>query len=296
MRPTEPWIVNIEGSYSPEAHAVTWTFRTLDPITYELSDETMAGFLPAITDAGTEIGWVEFTISPIQGLNTGDQIRNQAFVNFDGGPNPAGLYWAPAPKEGPWTNVLDFSPPTSRVEPMPETSYSQTVMVPVGGEDEGAGIARYEIYASQDGGAFEHAGDTDSEVYAFSAVNGASYRFYSLAIDNVGNREAAPDAGAFDAATTVHALIGMAIAPSPFVPARGHSTVTLFGADLAGGVVNIYDKAGDQVQRLAIPEGAVSLPWDVRSRSGDPLASGVYVWVLEAADGGRYTGKFAVIR
>lgn len=296
MSPTEPYLVNVEGTYDPVARAIAWTFRTLDRATRQEPEDPMAGFLPAITDAGTEIGWVDFTISPIQGLKTGDLIRNQAFVNFDGQPNPAGLYWAPAPKAGPWTNVLDFSPPTSQVAPLPGISYSHAVVVRVGGEDEGSGIERFEIYASQDGGPFEYAGGTDTTVYAFSAVNGASYRFYSIAVDHVGNREAAPADGGFDASTTVQVLAGMAVAPSPFVPSRGHTFVTLFGANLAGGVVNFYDTAGDHVQRLVIPGNATTYQWDVRSRSGAPLASGVYIWVIEAADGGRYTGKFAVIR
>jgi hypothetical protein len=62
----------------------------------------------------------------------------------------------------------------------------------------GSGVKEYDLYVSRDSGSYEplrtHSRDS---VIGFTGIVGAAYRFYSLATDNVGNREgfkSTPDA------------------------------------------------------------------------------------------------------
>jgi len=149
----------------------------------------MAGFLPPITESGNEVGWASFSADSNSNLSTGTQIKNQAFVNFDGvGP------FNPAPKEGPFTNTIDSAAPNS----------SMTVKLMDGnmiqlnwmGEDDlnGSGVKDYTIYFSDDGKPYETLlSHTKNTSYLFSGEEKHTYAFYSISRDNVGNIEAAPE-------------------------------------------------------------------------------------------------------
>ena len=68
----------------------------------------------------------------------------------------------------------------------------------------------------------------------------------------------------------------------------------------SSGKVRIFTMAGDLVQELSFDGslGVGSLKWDLVSRSGQDVTSGVYVFAVEADDNnfGRFIGKFVVIR
>jgi len=55
----------------------------------------------------------------------------------------------------------------------------------------GSGVASYDVYASTDGGPFSPLvlGTTDTSLI-FTGMAGSRYGFYSVATDNVGNRQA----------------------------------------------------------------------------------------------------------
>jgi len=297
LRPAKDLIVNVEGKYDPDHRAILCTYRSLDPTTGDLPEDPQSGFLPPITDTGHEIGWVEYTLTPAAGLSSGTAIANQAFVNFDRVPNPAGLYWSPAPKEGPWINTLDLMPPESRVAPLNEVTRSLRVPVLVTGDDRGgSGVGTYELYASDNYGPPVLAATSATSSFTFEAQSGHTYRVYSIAIDKVGHRESAPAAGEYDAATRVEALGTIVVAPSPFVPSRGHGHLAFAGEAVAGSRIRVFDKVGDLVQTIRVPDGVTELDWDVRSSTGKPLASGVYIYVLETPEGKEHQGTFAVIR
>ncbi|MBN1509649.1 MAG: LEPR-XLL domain-containing protein, partial [Sedimentisphaerales bacterium] len=204
-RPDMDWIVNVEGTFDPDTGLATWRFRTLDPITRQTPDDPMAGFLPPITESGEEIGWVDFTVRPKDGLATGTQIANQAFVEFD---HAGDLYNHPAPKEGPWVNTIDAGKPTSSVQALPGEMASGTIVSWAGQDDEnGSGIATYTIYVSDDEGPWEIwlAGTAETSA-AFTGEVGHSYGFRSVARDNVGHVE--DDPGVVEASTVIVAAEG----------------------------------------------------------------------------------------
>ncbi len=97
----------------------------------------------------------------------------------------------------------DTTAPASQVAALPAESY-QRIPVSWSGQDQtgGSGLAGYDILVSKDGGTFTHwlqRTRLTGSVY-FGAL-GSRYAFYSVAIDEAGNREAAP--GTPDALTTV---------------------------------------------------------------------------------------------
>jgi hypothetical protein len=120
---------------------------------------------------------------PKQGLPTNTQIQNQASVVFDTN--------APVPTPT-WSNALDNTPPTSSVQPLPPIEPNVSFSVSWTGTDVGSGIQYYNIYASDNGGAFTVWQQNTTATFAtFTPQLGHTYGFYSIATDNVGNVEAA---------------------------------------------------------------------------------------------------------
>ncbi|RLG89855.1 hypothetical protein DRO34_06585 [Candidatus Bathyarchaeota archaeon] len=190
-RPEMDLIVSVEGTFDPETGVINWTFRSLDPETLETPEDPMAGFLPPITDSGYEIGWVAFSASPKDGLPSGTQIENQAYVEFDWAGD---LLEHPAPKEGPWVNTIDALPPSSNVTAEVIDDYN--IQLNWTGEDDqnGSGIRDYTIYVSVDGGDYlPYLTHTTNNSTVFTGEPGHTYAFYSIARDNVGNIEEVPE-------------------------------------------------------------------------------------------------------
>jgi uncharacterized repeat protein (TIGR01451 family) len=85
----------------------------------------------------------------------------------------------------------------------------------------------------------------------------------------------------------------IAVSPNPFVPAKGHTRMSFFGASIAGAQVQVYNKAGEHVKSLQEKE---LLDWDATGDDGKPLASGVYIYVAKEKSGTLRKGKLAIIR
>jgi len=207
MRPEKDIIVNVEGTFDPDHRAIEWIFTSLVPKSDTLPD--LIGFLPPMSDSGYEIAWVDFSVDPLPDLPTGTKLTNQCYSNFDWQP-PCDTcpLWTPAPKNGPWTNTIDVGPPRSWVTPLPDTTYDLEIMVDWSGLDDdslelGSGIKNYDIYYSDNGGAFNiWLEDTTATSAEYTGcVHGHTYSFYSIAEDNVGHIELPPDS--FDAKTTI---------------------------------------------------------------------------------------------
>jgi hypothetical protein len=101
------------------------------------------------------------------------------------------------------TASTDVTPPVSAVLALPADSYEQ-IPLQWSGQDEagGSGIAFYDIYVSDNGGAFTRwLTQTTATGAIYPGVPGHRYEFYSVAIDRAGNRESAP--GMPDAQTVV---------------------------------------------------------------------------------------------
>ena len=149
------------------------------------------------------------------GLPSDTQITGQASIVFD----------VNAAMETPQTlNTVDVTPPTSSVSPLPATESQTNFTVSWSGQDllpdssQGAGIASYNVYVSDDDGPFTlWQSDTTQTSATYTGVVGQTYSFYSVATDNVGNVQPTPTSA--QATTTVVSPLTItsiaAVSPNP---------------------------------------------------------------------------------
>jgi hypothetical protein len=177
LRPTTDLLVTLNARLDPKTGLATWTFTSIDPATGQPPTDPTVGFLPP----GGE-GSVLFSVSPKQGLPTATQIQNQATITFDAN--------APIPTQT-WLNTIDIDAPFSVVQALPPQEAQLTFPVSWSGTDKGTGVAFFDVYVSDNGGAFtiwqSHVTATSAS-YTGQATH--TYGFYSVATDAVGNVEA----------------------------------------------------------------------------------------------------------
>ena len=188
-----PLRVSIAAGLNLQTGVVTWTFRSLDPVTGQTPENPFAGFLPVNDSTGRGQGQVTYTIRAETGLTTGAPFDAQASIVFDVNP---------ALDTNTFTNSMDAGAPVSKVNALPSTSSPNFLVTrsgtdDAGGTPSGSGIAVYDVYVSDNGGAFSLWQDYATATSAtFDGSAGHRYAFYSLATDNVGHRQTTPAAPA----------------------------------------------------------------------------------------------------
>ena len=195
--PNDPNPVQVSASLNPSTGLITWTMQSVDPVTGGVPADPYAGFLPPNDATHRGEGFVSFTVMLKPGLASGTAIANTATIVFD----------VNTPMTTNETiNTIDEIAPTSSVAALPSTTSQTSFTVSWTGSDNagGSGIALFDVYVSIDGGPFAlwRAATTETSAVASGEV-GHSYGFYSIATDNVGNRQSTP-AGA-QATTTLTA-------------------------------------------------------------------------------------------
>ena len=179
--------VDVVADLDKTSGLVHWTLTGIDPATGELSQDPTDGFLPP-NDPATHSGegFVSYTIRPGAGLASGTTISNMATIIFD---------WN-EPMDTPLvTNRIDGAAPASQVAALSAQTGTANFAVSWSGSDDanGAGVATYDVYVSDNGGPatlwLDH---TSSASATYPGVFTHSYAFYSIATDYVGHREAAP--------------------------------------------------------------------------------------------------------
>ena len=238
----ETFQVQIEAGIDAATGKVFARFQSLDPTT-SLPPDVLTGFLPPEDGTGRGKGYVSFVVSPKAGLATGTQIRNVALITFDDNPAIATDQVDPHdPSKGTdpnkeALNTIDSGAPTSTVQVLPSTTNSASFPVTWSGIDDagGSGIGSFDIYVSDNGGAFTPWLTATTQTSAnYPGLDGHTYGFFSVAVDNVGNFQPTPTAA--ETTTLVDAT-----PPSSNVsalPAIQHSTsftVTWSGTDSANG-------------------------------------------------------------
>ena len=163
-----------------------WTFTTIDPATGDIPENPFLGFLPPDTTPPEGEGYVTCSVSPLAGVTTGTQVSEQATIIFD---NQAPLATPVA------VNTLEAGGPASTVLPLPAVSASPTFTVAWQGVNipGGVGIAAYDIYVSQNGGAYyAWLQGTPLNQAPFTGQAGNTYAFYSIALDQAGAIQTTP--------------------------------------------------------------------------------------------------------
>jgi hypothetical protein len=229
-----------DNPFSSTYGLVTWTFSSLEsapphaPVILP-----NVGFLPANVTAPEGQGFVSFQITPLGNLPSGHTLENQASIIFD--LNPAIL-------TGNWVNTIDLDPPASQVNALPPTVNTSSFTVNWSGTDADSGLASFDVFVSDDFGPFVawQTGTTQTGAI-FTGQAGHHYRFYSVAVDQVGHREDDPSLP--DAETSVSEPL---LSYSILIPAGG----TL--------LVNQLNRGGNTLNEVLpnVPIETQVLKWD----------------------------------
>jgi RHS repeat-associated protein len=183
--------VDVTAGIDLNTGVATWTFTSIDPRTLDVPSDILSGFLPPDQHPPEGEAFINYTIQPKATAATGTRINAKATVIFDAGlPDQSSLDTAPI------FNTIDAGPPTSSINPLPATS-SPTFTVTWSGQDDpgGSGVASFDVFVSDNGGPFTpFILNVPQTSAVFTGQAGHTYAFYSVATDNVGNREATPSA------------------------------------------------------------------------------------------------------
>jgi uncharacterized repeat protein (TIGR01451 family) len=107
--------VRLAAAFDSDTGVLSWTIESFDPVTGQLPEDPLAGFLPPNNADRQGEGFVSFTARPVAGLMTGSTIRNQARIVFD----------VNAPIDtNEVINTIDTGAPTSELDPLPAGSPS----------------------------------------------------------------------------------------------------------------------------------------------------------------------------
>ncbi len=168
------------------------------PIAHPAPLTSSAGLAASVAFLQSQLGH-PFSPGPL-----GQDLSAQIFNIFD---NPIVGNWDPPLAASVLAGSTDTTPPTSTVSALPAIETSAAFTVNWTGQDNtgGSGIGHYDVYMSDNGGAYTpFMTDSTATSATFTGQNGHTYSFFSMATDNAGNVQATP-AGA-EATTTVNMI------------------------------------------------------------------------------------------
>ena len=177
--------VDFIAGIDPTKGEAFWIFESIDPATGLPPADPTKGFLPINDLRHRGEGFVSFTVNPKSSSTSGDSVTAMAKIVFD---VHSPIY------TNKWYNIIDAVAPSSKADSLPTNIDSNNIRVSWKGKDDtkGSGIANYEIYYSENNNAFQlFRKDVADTSILFSGNFGSSYRFYTRAKDNVGNKEGA---------------------------------------------------------------------------------------------------------
>lgn len=196
LRPAQPLLLRIDAVFAPATGALTWTFRSLDPATWELPE--FDGFLPPNDVPPAGEGSVAYSFRPAVGAASGTTIGagKVARIVFDEN----------APIEtGDWMNTIDATPPESAVAALPAVQANGRFAVAWAASDAASGVGTVMLESTEDDGPWARwLPNAPASPVAYWGNARRRYGFRSVARDRVGNRETEPALA--DAITEVAAL------------------------------------------------------------------------------------------
>lgn len=160
-----------------------WKFSSIDPESGFAPWQSDRGMLPVNDSTHVGEGFVRFSIKPVSTMHTGDTISIQANIVFDENDT------IPTNR---WKNVIDAGTPTSRVTATVDADNAHLYRLKFEAADDetGSGVKQVYLYLANQFGTYEeYAVCAPDSILLFETEPGRSYEFYTLAEDNVGNRE-----------------------------------------------------------------------------------------------------------
>ena len=180
LRPAINVIAQADLTYNAKTGIAVWKIISLDPMTLEETTDAMQGILPVNVN-GNGQGEVMFNIHFKDGLKQGTKIANRAGIVFDRN----GVIMTPT-----WVNEVDTIAPTSAITSY-KVKYGSEVTLEWTGEDEGAGIWCYDIYAqAAPNGPWHRVREgVTGQTATFTMTEEGEYGFCVVASDMAGNHE-----------------------------------------------------------------------------------------------------------
>lgn len=157
-----------------------------DPATGQAPQNPALGFMPPNDASHRGEGHIVYSIAPLLGVLSGTKVVNKASIKFDTNE---------IIETNEVFNTIDGEAPVSGVTALPPQSEGSTLNISWSGTDAGnaAGVKSFDIYYSDNGGAYVRwqSGVTTTSA-ALDVQTGHTYRFFSIASDYGGNKEATP--------------------------------------------------------------------------------------------------------
>ena len=164
-----------------------WSFKTIDPATGMNPWQVDKGMLPVNDSTHIGEGFVKFLLRPGKHLKTGDTISIKANIVFDKNDTIA---------TNRWCNRIDAGMPVSKVIGSVDKENKSLYHLTFEAKDDkdGSGLKRVHLYLANNMGLYEeYAACSPDTVLSFPIESGRQYQLYSIAEDNVGNKEPLKD-------------------------------------------------------------------------------------------------------
>ena len=176
--------VDVTAGIDMANNQVFWIFQSVDPATGFESTNSQLGFLLVNDSLHHGEGYVTFSITPKNNLNSGDTVSVDATIVFDDNT---------AINTNAWKNTFDAVPPTSHLAAQTLATDSMVCNFTFTATDDpqGSGVDNVELMVSLNDGVYTTVGYYNpADTAHYTLVDGNVYRFISRATDNVGNQEA----------------------------------------------------------------------------------------------------------
>lgn len=160
-----------------------WTFNSIDPETGWNPWQVDRGMLPVNDSTHVGEGFLKFQLKPNPNMETGDTISFAANIVFDQNDT------IPTNR---WCVTIDAGMPTSKVNGRKDSKNEHLYHLTVTATDDegGSGLKRVVLYQANNFGIYEEFAVCPLDtVIDFTAEPGHTYKFLTLAEDNVGNLE-----------------------------------------------------------------------------------------------------------
>ncbi|MFS8082572.1 MAG: T9SS type A sorting domain-containing protein, partial [Ginsengibacter sp.] len=178
LRPKMNLLLRYNAKLDTATGILNTTFLSLDPMTRDtlpLSD--LRGFLPPNTNYLAGTGSISYSVNFKNSLVTNDRIQNSASIVFD---NNAAIF------TNKWINVIDKTSPSGSIRSGMRLNDS-TVSLNFDGSDEGVGIEKYKLYASQNNNPYILLGYITGDSVRFIGKLDSTYSFFAIPYDSVNN-------------------------------------------------------------------------------------------------------------
>ena len=183
-RPQMDIIVRATGRMDTTTGVISWLFKALNPETMSDNENPDLGILLPNVDPPEGEGHVTFNVGVKPEIQNKDVIHNKASITFDfNEPIVTNQY----------VNTIDSKKPKSNILSLPG-EFRDEINLEIEGSDDGSGIDHYTIFVSVDDSAFVPLKNTTENQLTYIPRTGSHFRFYSVASDKLGHKEAVPTA------------------------------------------------------------------------------------------------------